>query len=74
MWYGGTGKREVFRPGGLWGLQGIAGTLFFVPFVLIGVAMLLMPAWAYVSAKRTVYVITDQRVLVSTSRRSGQTA
>lgn len=37
--------------------------LFGVPFVLIGMAMLSTPYWAYRNAFRSVYVITDQRAI-----------
>ncbi len=37
--------------------------LFGLPFVLIGVAMLSSPIWAYKKAFRTVYVITDRRAI-----------
>lgn len=37
--------------------------LFGVPFVLIGLAMLLTPVWVYRAAKRTVYVLTDRRAI-----------
>ncbi|MEW6207400.1 MAG: hypothetical protein AB1631_03470 [Acidobacteriota bacterium] len=38
--------------------------LFGIPFVLIGMGMLAAPLWAYRSAKRTVYAITNRRALV----------
>jgi hypothetical protein len=37
--------------------------LFGVPFVLIGLALLFTPLWAYRKALRTVYVITDRRAI-----------
>lgn len=37
--------------------------LFGVPFVLIGIAMLLSPIWAYRSSLKTVYVVTDRRAI-----------
>lgn len=40
--------------------------LFGVPFVLIGIAMLLSPWWAYRRAARTVYAATDRRLLIVT--------
>jgi hypothetical protein len=39
---------------------------FGVPFLLIGIAMLLAPLWTYRKALRTVYVITDRRAITST--------
>jgi hypothetical protein len=38
--------------------------LFGIPFVLIGFGMLSSPYWMYRKALRTVYVITDQRVIL----------
>jgi len=38
--------------------------LFGVPFVLIGLGMLSTPLWMRRAAKRTVYVITDQRAII----------
>jgi hypothetical protein len=37
--------------------------LFGVPHVLIGLALLFTPLWAYRKALRTVYVITDRRAI-----------
>jgi len=37
--------------------------LFGVPFVLIGLAMLSTPLWAYRKSFKTVYVITDRRAI-----------
>lgn len=37
--------------------------LFGIPFVLIGCGMLSAPIWAYRSAGKSVYVITDQRAI-----------
>jgi hypothetical protein len=49
--------------------------LFGIPFVLIGLAMLSSPLWAYRKSLRTVYVITNRRAItfdggVSTTIRS----
>jgi hypothetical protein len=38
--------------------------LFGVPFVLIGLAMLSAPFWAYRKSSRTVYAITNKRVAI----------
>lgn len=38
--------------------------LFGLPFVLIGLAMLSSPFWAYRRAFKTVYVITDRRAIL----------
>lgn len=45
--------------------------LFGVPFLLIGLGMVSMPYWAWRSARRSAYVITDRRVLILTSSRRG---
>src|SRR5262245_41899019 len=38
--------------------------LFGIPFLLIGLGMVSMPYWAWRSARRSAYVITDRRVLI----------
>jgi len=38
--------------------------LFGVPFLLIGCGILASPLWAYLSAQRTVYAVTDRRALI----------
>lgn len=38
--------------------------LFGVPFVLVGLGILLSPLWAYLSARTTVYAVTDKRALI----------
>jgi hypothetical protein len=59
----------------MWGASGISRpssqstenfifSLFGLPFVLIGFAMLSAPIWIYSKSKRTVYAITDKRVLI----------
>lgn len=37
--------------------------LFGIPFILVGVFLLLSPLWTYQKARRTAYVITDRRAL-----------
>ncbi len=44
--------------------------LFGIPFVLVGLGMFTAPYWAYRSAKRTVYAITNRRALVISFGRS----
>ena len=39
-------------------------SLFGIPFVLIGIAMLFSPVFAYRSAEKTVCVITDRRAII----------
>jgi len=62
-WYS-FGHRDVSGPSGLFGMHGILSSLFFVPFILIGVGMLLSPLWCYVIARNTVYAVTDKRALI----------
>ncbi|MFT5465491.1 MAG: hypothetical protein ACI8UO_000586 [Verrucomicrobiales bacterium] len=38
-------------------------SLFGIPFVLIGIGLLLSPVWNYRAAKKTIYVITDKRAI-----------
>jgi hypothetical protein len=45
--------------------------LFGVPFLLIGVAMLLAPVWMRRAARRAAYAITDRRALVWQARPFG---
>lgn len=37
--------------------------LFGIPFILIGVFLLLSPLWTYQKARQTAYVITDRRAI-----------
>jgi hypothetical protein len=54
--------------------EGIKGVelfpLFGIPFILIGLGMLTSPLWAYRSAFKTVYVITDLRAITFDGGRS----
>lgn len=50
--------------------MGAFGLLFTFAFVLIGVAMLLAPWWVRARARRTVYAITDKRVVSIVDGRS----
>ena len=68
-WYD-VPQRDFSGPHGLWRMHGIAASLFFVPFVLIGLGMMLSPVWHYIAAVRTVYAITPKRVFVMTGFRS----
>jgi hypothetical protein len=38
--------------------------LFGVPFLLIGLGIILAPLWAYLKGQSTVYAVTNQRVMV----------
>jgi hypothetical protein len=44
--------------------------LFGVPFLLIGLGMVLSPLWVYLKGRTGVYAITNQRVMVITGSRS----
>lgn len=51
--------------------------LFFVPFVVVGIAMLGAPLWRYLSMAGQYYVVTDKRALIvgrfiTQSRRRGE--
>ncbi|HKQ06731.1 MAG TPA: hypothetical protein VJ464_16475 [Blastocatellia bacterium] len=56
------GEREIGWPS-LFGLFG-------VPFVLVGIGMLLSPYWAYRRAQGTVYVISNRRAMIITGARA----
>lgn len=62
-WYG-VPMHDVSGPGGLFGFHGILASLFFIPFIAIGIGMLVSPLLAYLAARATVYGITDRRVLI----------
>jgi hypothetical protein len=47
--------------------------LFGVPFVLIGIGMLTAPIWMKRKARRTVYMITDQRAVILSEGLRGRT-
>src|SRR4029077_15515732 len=40
--------------------------VFGLPFVVIGLGIVLAPLWAYLKGRSTVYAVTNQRVLVIT--------
>lgn len=44
--------------------------VFGVPFLLIGLGIILAPLWAYLKALNTVYGVTDKRVLIITGTNS----
>lgn len=44
--------------------------LFGLPFLLIGLAIVLAPLWAYLKGRSTVYAVTNQRVMVITGGNS----
>ena len=39
-------------------------TLWGVPFVVVGLYLLTSPVWEYLQARRTVYVVTNQRLII----------
>jgi Bacterial PH domain len=44
--------------------------LFGVPFLLIGLGVILSPLWAYLRGSSTVYAVTNQRVMIITGNSS----
>jgi Bacterial PH domain len=44
--------------------------LFGLPFLLVGLGIVLAPLWAYLNGRRTVYAVTNQRVMVVTGGNS----
>ncbi len=59
--------------------SGSSGWLWFfplwgVPFILIGLGMLTSPYWAFRRARRTAYVLTNQRVIIIGIGWRGKTA
>lgn len=59
---------------GVWGQGGIGlfslFPLFGVPFILVGFGMLSAPIFAYRKSKKTIYVITERRVITFEGGRS----
>ena len=55
------GKGAGAEAGGLgrWG-----ETLFFVPFVVAGIGLVLSPLWAWLAARARAYAVTDRRAMV----------
>jgi hypothetical protein len=64
MW-GASGFGAAFREGG----EEAGGFRYFflfgLPFVLIGIGMLLSPLWIYRKARSTVYAVSDRRLLIT---------
>ena len=44
--------------------------LFGVPFLLVGLGVILAPLWAYLKGSSTVYAVTNQRVMIITGSSS----
>ncbi len=57
-----AGTSRMPRTAGPWALF----PLFGVPFLLVGLGILTAPLWAVLAAGRTVYAVTDRRVLIIT--------
>ena len=51
------------RRGSALGLENLF-PLFGLPFLLLGLGMISAPFWAWLGARRTVYVVTDHRVMI----------
>lgn len=65
-----AGKIDAFIP-----VMGWIGVLFMVPFVVIGLAMMISPFWVWSVSRNTVYAVTDRRVLtIATGRTTKITA
>lgn len=61
---GGMAGLSIRGPGGAgFGLIGALMGLFGLPFLLIGLAMLTAPFWAYRMARQTCYALTDRRAI-----------
>lgn len=60
---GSTGLAEI---GGVKGWAGLAFVLFSTPFVLIGLALMTAPLWAWREAARGGFLVTDRRVVKMT--------
>ncbi len=43
---------------------GLFATLWGIPFIVVGLGMLGSPLWQYWKGLRTIYVVTDQRLLI----------
>jgi hypothetical protein len=49
-------------PDGASKVMGLVFPIFGLPFVIVGLVMVSSPFWAWWKARRTVYVLTDQRI------------
>lgn len=58
---------------GMQGWSGLMMVLFGVPFVAIGVGMMGSPFWAARKARNSIYVLTEQRLVYLTEKKSGVT-
>jgi len=62
---------SVFKPGHLGATVSLS--LFGLPFVVLGVLLIYSPEWMRRVARRSVYIITDQRAIVLLGRAFGRT-
>lgn len=53
----GSSERSFEGPGAFF-------PLFGVPFLLVGLGVMLGPLWAYLGARKTVYAVTDRRAMI----------
>ena len=67
-----SGQQDISGPKGIFGMQGLLSDLFFVPFILAAIALLLNPLVTYYTALKTIYAITNQRVLIISSKRNSK--
>ena len=67
LWWQGSRPSASF-----WGFSGIGFDLFMVPFLLIGIGLVLSPYWAYLQSAKTVYGITNKRVIIIAGGKSRQ--
>ena len=44
--------------------------IFGIPFLLVGLAVILTPLWAFLTGKNTVYAVTNRRVMVISGAKS----
>lgn len=58
---------------GMQGWSGLIMVLFGIPFVAIGLGMMAGPFWAARTARNSIYVLTDRRLVYVTEKRGGFT-
>lgn len=56
--------------GGTQAVVGIIAPLFGLPFVLVGLGMMLAPFWMWIKARKTIYVVSERRFACLTIGRS----
>lgn len=71
LWMGGWLAGSWAMGDGLFGIGfGLLGLAFGSIFLLVGLALMSSPYWAYRAARRTVYAITERRILVIEAKRT----